>query len=42
MAKQVEKELLTRTTQNREGELSRGRTQMRELRGADTAKPGRK
>jgi circadian clock protein KaiC len=42
MAKQVEKELLTRTTQNREGELSRGRSQMRELRGADTAKPGRK
>jgi circadian clock protein KaiC len=42
MAKQVEKELLARTMQNREGELSRGRSQMRELRGADTAKPGRK
>ncbi|MGB9128757.1 MAG: circadian clock protein KaiC [Thiobacillus sp.] len=42
VAKQVEKDLLTRTKQNREGELSRGRTQMRELRGADTAKPGRK
>jgi circadian clock protein KaiC len=42
LAKQVEKELLARTTESREGELSRGRTQMKELRGADTAKPGRK
>jgi len=42
VAKQVEKDLLTRTKQNREGELSRGRIEMRELRGADTAKPGRK
>jgi circadian clock protein KaiC len=42
VAKQVEKDLLTRTKQNREGELSRDRIQMRELRGADTAKPGRK
>jgi circadian clock protein KaiC len=42
LAKQVEKELLVRTTASREGELSRGRTQMEELRGADAAKPGRK
>jgi circadian clock protein KaiC len=34
-AKQVEKALLVRTTQSHEGELSRGRTQMKELRGAD-------
>lgn len=40
-AKQVEKELLARTTESREGELSRHRTQMGELRGADAAKPGR-
>jgi len=37
MAKQVEKSLLDRTTQSREGELARGRTRMRELRGADAA-----
>jgi len=37
MAKQVEKTLLTRTTQSRERELSRGRTRIRELRGADAA-----
>jgi len=42
VAKQVEKALLTHTTESRERELSRGRTQMRELRGADAAKPGRK
>ena len=36
-AKQVEKELLTRTTASREGDLSRGRTRMKELRGADAA-----
>jgi len=42
VAKQVEKELLTRTTQSRERELSRGRTRVRELRGADAAIPGRK
>jgi circadian clock protein KaiC len=36
-AKQVEKALLARFTETREGELSRGRTRMRELRGADTA-----
>jgi circadian clock protein KaiC len=41
-AKHVEKSLLARSTQSREGELSRGRTRMRELRGADAAKPGRK
>jgi circadian clock protein KaiC len=42
VAKQVEKELLVRTTASLEGELSRGHTRMRELRGADAAKPGRK
>jgi circadian clock protein KaiC len=41
VAKQVEKALLTSTTESRQGELSRGRTHIRELRGAD-AKPGRK
>ena len=41
-AKQVEKALLARTTKTREGELSRGRTRMGELRGADAAIPGRK
>jgi circadian clock protein KaiC len=41
VAKQVEKGLLIRTTQSREQELSRGRTRVRELRGADAAKPGR-
>ena len=40
-AKQVEKELLARTTASREGELSRHRTQMGELRGADADKPDR-
>jgi circadian clock protein KaiC len=42
VAKQVEKALLVRSTQSHEGELSRRRTQMKELRGADAAKPGRK
>jgi circadian clock protein KaiC len=42
MAKQVEKELLVRSTQSHEGELSRGRTQMKELRGADAAIAGKK
>ena len=42
VAKQLEKALLARTTQRREGELSHGRTRIRELRGADTAKPRRK
>jgi circadian clock protein KaiC len=37
VAKQVEKALLTRTTEGREREVSRGRTRMRELRGADAA-----
>jgi circadian clock protein KaiC len=41
-AKQVEKALLTRTTEIRKGELSQGRTRMGELRGADVAIPGRK
>jgi len=35
IAKKVEKSLLVRTTQSRQGELSRGRIRMRELRGAD-------
>lgn len=42
LAKQVEKALLTRASESRERELSRGRTRMRELRGADAAKPERK
>ena len=42
VAKKVEKTLLARTTQSREGELSRGRTRMRELRGGDAALPARK
>jgi circadian clock protein KaiC len=42
VAKKVEKTLLTRTTHSREGELSRGRTRMRELRGGDVAIPERK
>ncbi len=37
VAKQVEKALLVRTTQTDKGELSRDRTQMKELRGADAA-----
>ena len=37
-AKQVEKALLSRTTESRERELSSGRSRMRELRGADIAK----
>lgn len=37
-AKQVEKSLLAQTTESRDEELSQGRTQMRELRGADAAK----
>jgi len=42
VAKQVEKALLVRTTQSDKGELSRGRTEMKELRGADAAIPERK
>lgn len=34
-AKQAEKAMLVRTTQNREGELSRGRTEIKALRGDD-------
>ncbi len=41
LAKQVEKALLVRTTESRKQELSGGRIRMRELRGADAAKPGR-
>ncbi len=37
VAKQVEKTLLARTAASRAGELSRGRSRMRELRGADAA-----
>jgi circadian clock protein KaiC len=37
VAKQVEKELLTRTTETNERELKGGRSMMRELRGADAA-----
>ena len=42
VAKQVEKSLLSRTTKSREGELSRGRTRMGELRGSDATLQGRK
>jgi len=38
-AKQVEKALLARTTEIKKGELSRGRTRMGELRGADAIPP---
>lgn len=41
-AKQLEKELLVRSTKSHERELSRGRTWMRELRGADAAIPKEK
>jgi circadian clock protein KaiC len=37
VAKQVEKALLVRTTESLKGELSRGRTRIKELRGADAA-----
>ena len=36
-AKQVEKALLTRTTESREREVSRGRVRIRQLRGGDAA-----
>jgi circadian clock protein KaiC len=42
VAKQVEKALLVHSTQSREGELTRGRTEMKELRGADVTSLGRK
>lgn len=42
LAKQVEKTLLTRTRESREGEAKRGRARMRELRGADALEAGSK
>jgi circadian clock protein KaiC len=42
VAKKVEKTLLTRTTESRVKELSRGHSRMRELRGGDAAVPHRK
>ena len=42
VAKQVEKALLVHSAESHEGQLSRGRARMRELRGADVAIPGRK
>ena len=42
VAKQVEKTLLARTTESRQGELSRGRNRMQELRGGDPTNAGRK
>jgi circadian clock protein KaiC len=42
LAKQVEKTLLARTAASREGELSRGRTRMRELRSGDATQTRRK
>jgi len=41
-AKEVEKTLLARATESHKGELSRGRTRLEELRGADAPIPGRK
>ena len=41
-AKQVEKALLIRTTELHEGDRSRGRARMEELRGADVTLPGQK
>src|SRR6202789_3412608 len=41
IAKRVEKDLLIRTTEVRKREMSGGRARMRELRGADIAKPAR-
>ena len=42
LAKRAEKTLLERVTESRQGELSRGRTRMRELRSGDDARPVRK
>lgn len=42
IAKRAEKSLLTQATESRAQEQSRGRTRMRELRGADATRPGRK
>ena len=39
LAKQLEQELLVRTTKSRKGDVSLERTQIKELRGADAAKP---
>ncbi len=41
-AKQVEKSLLARTSENRAGALSRGRARIQELRGGDVTRTGRK
>ncbi len=41
-AKKVERALLARTTASHKGEMSRGHSMMRELRGADAAIPARK
>lgn len=41
-AKAVEKKLLARATESHKGELSRGHTRLKELRGADAPIPGRK
>jgi len=40
LAKKAEKELLVRSARSQEGELSRGRTEMNELRGADASAAG--
>jgi circadian clock protein KaiC len=42
LAKQAEMTLLVRSAESRKGELSHGRTRMRELRSADAALRGRK
>jgi circadian clock protein KaiC len=42
LAKQVEKTMLERTTRSRADELARGKTRIRELRGADATGPVRK
>jgi circadian clock protein KaiC len=42
LAKQAERTLLARSTESRKGELSQGRSRMRQLRGADVTKRGRK
>lgn len=42
LAKQVEKALLTTSTEDHAQELSRGHTRLKELRGADAAKPMKK
>jgi len=41
VAKQVEMALLIWSTQSREGKVTRGRIEMKELRGADAASTGR-